>query len=63
MWMERKTKEGNKCSGNNKDFQLYDDKWLINQFRFPRATLLDLRAELGPADQTDGTAPSQYKYK
>uniref|UniRef100_A0A9J8AW41 Putative nuclease HARBI1 n=1 Tax=Cyprinus carpio carpio TaxID=630221 RepID=A0A9J8AW41_CYPCA len=30
------------------DFLAHDDDWLISRFRFPRAVLLDLCAELGP---------------
>lgn len=30
------------------DFLAHDDEWLISRFRFPRAVLLDLCAELGP---------------
>ena len=33
---------------DNKDFLAHDDDWLIRRFRFPRAVLLDLCAELGP---------------
>ena len=29
-------------------FLAYDDDWLISQFRFPRAILLELCSELGP---------------
>ena len=31
------------------DLLAHDDDWLISQFRFARAVLLDLCAELGPA--------------
>ncbi|KAL6487847.1 hypothetical protein MHYP_G00044730 [Metynnis hypsauchen] len=30
------------------DFLAHDDDWLISRFRFPRAVLLELCAELGP---------------
>ncbi len=30
------------------DFLAQDDEWLMRQFRFPRAVLLELCAELGP---------------
>ena len=33
------------------DFLAHDDDWLISRFRLPRALLLDLCAELGPALQ------------
>ena len=31
------------------DLLAHDDEWLISRFEFPRAVLLDLCAELGPA--------------
>lgn len=33
---------------DHNDFLAHDDDWLISRFRFPRATLLELCAELGP---------------
>ena len=33
---------------DHEDFLAHDDDWLISRFRFPRAVLLDLCAELGP---------------
>ncbi|KAL1247065.1 hypothetical protein QQF64_022441 [Cirrhinus molitorella] len=32
-------------------FRDHEDEWLISRFRFPRAMLLDLCAELGPTLQ------------
>ncbi|CAN9506912.1 unnamed protein product [Ophioblennius macclurei] len=34
---------------DHQDFLAHDDEWLMSHFRFPRAVLLDLCAELGPA--------------
>ncbi len=36
---------------DHEDFLAHDDDWLISRFRFPRAMLLDLCAELGPTLQ------------
>ena len=33
---------------DHRDFLAHGDDWLISRFRFPRAVLLDLCAELGP---------------
>ncbi|KAL6472422.1 hypothetical protein MHYP_G00186100 [Metynnis hypsauchen] len=35
------------------DFLAHDDDWLISRFRFPRAVLLELCAELGPVLERD----------
>ncbi|KAL6481077.1 hypothetical protein MHYP_G00091570 [Metynnis hypsauchen] len=35
------------------DFLAHDDVWLISRFRFPRAVLLELCAELGPVLERD----------
>ena len=34
---------------DHNDLLAHDDDWLMSRFRFPRAMLLDLCAELGPA--------------
>ncbi|KAL6459042.1 hypothetical protein MHYP_G00325140 [Metynnis hypsauchen] len=37
-----------RVSRDHYDFLAHDDDWLISRFRFPRAVLLELCAELGP---------------